>query len=207
MSLAVRDAVKRVLPDAEECRRLMAEMGMLHNIRRHSLQVCRVALYLTDGLSFSGIRLDRDLVAVAALLHDITKTRSLRTQENHARSGGDLLTQMGYPDVGAIIAQHVRLQGYDPIGGLREEEIVNYADKRVLNDRIVSLPDRMHYILERYGATPDRQGCIRDVWLLTEELERKIFRELSVDPDDLADSLPAADHLAGIDQDDLVARG
>ncbi|MFZ0612402.1 MAG: HD domain-containing protein, partial [Desulfobacterales bacterium] len=74
------------IPSRETCYRLMREMAMLDNIVRHSLQVCRVADWLVWQLARKGRPLNRDLVEAAALLHDITKTRSLTTGEKHSES-------------------------------------------------------------------------------------------------------------------------
>jgi len=65
------------IPSAVECERLIAETGMLENIIAHSRQVCRVSLWIADHRKTNG--LDRDLIRAAALLHDITKTRSFST--------------------------------------------------------------------------------------------------------------------------------
>lgn len=166
----------------------MAEMGMLEHIVAHSRQVCRVALLLTDGFSLPAP--DRALIEAAALLHDITKTRSFQTQEAHAETGGRLLAERGYPEVGRIVSQHVRLERRTRAAVPTAAEIVNYADKRVLHDRIVPLCDRMAYILERYGRDPVRKRYLRSLWRKTERLEGRLFTRLPFTPDDLNRLLP-----------------
>ena len=61
----------------------MCEMEMLDHIVVHSMQVCRAATLLTEKLIDQGIDLNFDLIQAAGLLHDITKTRSFQTKENH----------------------------------------------------------------------------------------------------------------------------
>jgi uncharacterized protein len=112
---------------------------MPKHIRNHSNMVCQVALILTDGLIAAGINLNRRLVMAAALLHDITKPRSFKTGENHAQTGGTYLTALGFPEVGSIIRQHVMLDQYFAAPHPSEAEVVNYADKRILHDQVVSL--------------------------------------------------------------------
>ena len=144
------------IPSEEACRRIISDMGMLNNIVAHSKQVCSVSLFLADHLGTIG--LNRELIQAAALLHDITKTRSLHTSENHAETGAQLLKDLGYPEVADIIGQHVRLNCYDFVSGTpTDAQIVNYSDKRVLHDKIVPLNDRMGYILEKYGNTQERK--------------------------------------------------
>ena len=168
-------------------------MHMLENIVAHSLQVCRVATCLVDHLKLEGIHLDRQLIQAAALLHDITKTRSLKTEENHALTGGQYLTDAGYPEVGDLVRQHVRLDDYSKDKSIAEVEIINYADKRVRHDRIVPMKDRMDYIMERYGSLPEHKQRIQLIWEKTRELEIQIFNNLSFSPNDLNDHLPALD--------------
>jgi putative nucleotidyltransferase with HDIG domain len=103
----------------------MYKMQMLENIVTHSIQVCRVGMCLVDHLKFQGIQMDGQLVQAAALLHDITKTRSFETEENHALTGGKVLTDLGYPEVGDLVRQHVRLDDYSEQKNLAEAEIIN----------------------------------------------------------------------------------
>ena len=116
----------------------MAKYCMLPNIIAHSRQVMRVSLVIIDNLK-NGVSINRNLVIAAALLHDITKTRSLETREPHDQSGGELLRELGFPRVGEIVEQHVILLDFNPQEKLEEREIINYADKRVMHDRVVSL--------------------------------------------------------------------
>ena len=177
------------IPSEAECRRLVAGMGMLENIVAHSRQVCRVSLLIVDHLKPDHLKpdgLDRDLIRAAALLHDITKTRSFQTLEDHAETGAQLLTEIGYPEVGRIVGQHVRLDRYFASVVPTEAEVVNYADKRVLHDRIVPLGERMGYILEKYGREPERKRAILLLWEKTEALEARLFAGLPFAPDDIS---------------------
>lgn len=178
------------IPTKRECFGLLQASGTLPHIAVHSIQVCRVALLIVDGMAAHPPGFRRDLVQAGALLHDITKTRSLTTGEPHAESGGLYLSERGFFEVGAIVRQHVRLAGFRRGGPVTEAEIVNYADKRVIHDHIAPLADRMAYILERYGRTPsllERLARIREETLAIEE---KLFRKLPFSPVAVADHLP-----------------
>jgi uncharacterized protein len=182
----MKDGMNRVqirVPTEAQCQRLVADMGMLENIVAHSRQVCRVSLLIFDHLRPDA--LNKDLIRAAALLHDITKTRSLETLEDHAETGAKLLIEIGYPEVGRIVGQHVRLDRYFASQSPTEEEIVNYADKRVLHDRIVPLSERMGYILEKYGQGSERKKAILLLWEKTEALEARLFAGLPFEPGDI----------------------
>ena len=167
------------IPSIKKCYQLQREMGMLDNIVVHCQQVCRVALTLVEHTNGSSSHLNKRLLVAASLLHDITKTRSFNTKEDHAQTGEKYLKDLGYPEVGRIVGQHVRLDEYNNNGPLNEAEIINYADKRVLHDQVVSLDRRMQYIVDRYGTDPDRKERIQWLWQRTRRLEERLFQQTS----------------------------
>jgi putative nucleotidyltransferase with HDIG domain len=186
------------IPTQEQCFLLMCEMKMMDHIAVHSMQVCRVATFLAEHLNSAQNPLNHDLIRAAALLHDITKTRSFKTEENHALTGGQLLAEQGYSEVGDLVRQHVRLDAYpDPVT-LGEAEIINYADKRVLHDRIVGLDKRLDYILEKYGKELELKERIHWLWGKTLDLEGKIFSDLTLAPEDLNRILNSGDRSAEV---------
>ena len=166
------------VPSKMECFELICQMDMMDHIVAHSLKVCQVALTIADCLAKTHVRLNRELIQAGALLHDITKTRSFDTRENHAQSGGRLLDELGYPAVGSIVRQHVKLDAYPQKAIFGEAGIVNYADKRVLHDQVVSLDQRMRYIEERYCRGEDDRRRIGWLWEKTRGLEARIFNAL-----------------------------
>jgi uncharacterized protein len=177
------------IPSKDECLQLIAETKMMDHIIQHSKQVSRVALFLADRLIAADFTLNRELIFAAALLHDITKTRSFATGENHAKTGSKMLQALGYPEVGKIIGQHVHLDRFHRHEPPNEAEVVNYADKRVLHANVVSLTKRMTYIVEQYGSSDAHKERIKYLWQETEQLEQKLFSSLKLDADDLTSYL------------------
>ena len=173
------------IPSIEACYRLIEEMGMLPHILDHSEQVCRVALCLVDHMDHSSARLNRPLVQAAALLHDITKTRSFETGEDHAFTGQEMLKEKGYPEVARVVGQHVHLENEVRDEQVDEARIVNYADKRVLHDEVASLEKRMAYIVERYGREEAHRERIMRLWEESRRLEALLFRGIAFSPDEL----------------------
>ncbi len=68
-----------------------------------------------------------------------------------------------------------------------EQEIVNYADKRVLHATVVSLSRRLEYIQDTYGRHHHLQDRIARMWQMTQALEDKLFRRISFSPAQLPD--------------------
>ena len=174
--------VRDRIPSPEECDELMAKYSMLPNIVAHSRQVMRVSLAITDNVK-KGVAINRDMIIAAALLHDITKTRSLKTREPHDQSGGELLRELGFVSIGEIVKQHVILLDFDPKARLKESEIINYADKRVMHDRIVSLAERVQDLIQRYGATEEIKNRIQQNEIQVIAIEKKIAGSIAIDLD------------------------
>ena len=178
------------VPSVQTCYRMIEEIGMLPHIVTHSEQVCRVALCLVDNIKLpSTMVMDRRLVQAAALLHDITKTRSFETGEDHAFTGQKLLMERGFKAVARIVGQHVHLENHAQGEELDEAQVVNYADKRVLHDEVVSLEKRMAYIVERYGQKAAHRERIMLLWKQSRSLEDRLFRHIGFSPDDLRQHL------------------
>lgn len=178
------------IPNEAKCLEIICEESMLAHIIEHSKQVSQVALYLADLFIAADFKLNRQLVFAAALLHDITKTRSLITGENHAQSGAEMLSALGYPEVGNIVGQHVKLDHFDLNAPPNEAEVVNYADKRVLHEKVVGLKERMAYIMERYAVTEAHRQRLYGIWQETLQLEKKLFSHLPITADELIANLP-----------------
>ncbi|MBU0664837.1 MAG: HDIG domain-containing protein [Proteobacteria bacterium] len=177
---------------------------MFDNIRDHSLTVARVAEALLAGLAASkinGIKLpDTSLVMAGALLHDIAKTICLNSECDHARRGRDICLEHGFPAIGEIVREHVMLKDFSTDryaqGIFFAKEIVYYADKRVRHDSIVSLDERMDYIIKRYGNNDQqRHHTIQKNFQRCQTLEYHLFSHINFSADDLADKVSTKSFL------------
>ncbi len=160
--------------------------GMLPHIREHSLAVKEVAVFLGEALAQAGFDLFLPLVTTGALLHDLGKTPCLGTTTNHAEYGAVILEELGYPQVAQVVREHVHLNGnFSDSRPLREAELVNYADKRVLHAEVVTLEDRFADLKVRYGRTPEALARIKATEIRAQALEEKLFAPLQLNPQDL----------------------
>lgn len=173
------------IPSRNECLKLMKEYGMPENIKAHCFKVRDVSVFLAKELNKKGEELDIRLIESSALLHDISKMYCKNSNKRHDEVGAGLLKSLGYEKVADIVEQHVVINKKLP-ENITEEEVINYADKRVMHDKIVSISKRFEDIKERY-ASPDpdmtkridlsvKEGCL---------LEKRIFKNLDFSPDDL----------------------
>lgn len=191
------------IPSIEQCYLLMDKYGMLDNIRAHSVMVTRVADVLLAGLvkspKVNGSLPLSDLVRAGALLHDIAKTQCLKSRCDHARQGRDICLEHGYQEVAEVVREHVVLAEFSPEryqrGHFLAKEIVYYADKRVRHDEIVTLEERLDYILEHYGNNdPARHSMIMENFDKCKLLENYILSTVDMGPEaltELVDRSPA----------------
>jgi putative nucleotidyltransferase with HDIG domain len=165
----------------------MTKYDMLENIKAHSIMVERIATLMARALREAGENLSPDLVTAGALMHDIAKTQSLKTKENHTVKGSEICLQNHLDEIADIVAEHVVLKAFSKEGPVLEKEIVYYADKRVNHDKIVSLEERLAYLIKQYGKGDE--GLIRRMgknFDLCKQVENKLFKKLPFAPQDVA---------------------
>jgi len=171
------------VPDQTTCERLLAEAGVPDHIVAHSALVARLALALGRALNRHGRGFDLDLVRAGGLLHDIAKMDGIENGANHAQVGHERLVALGYPEIGDICLTHVVIDVDAP---LREAHLINYADKRVRHQQVVSLDQRFEDLAERYGrGDPERLARMHDNLLRSKRLEQRLFAPLPFGPEDL----------------------
>jgi len=166
-----------MIPSVKTCFRLMDEYEMLANIREHSIVVARIAELLARRLLEAGESLDLKKVIAAALMHDIAKTSCLKTGRNHAEEGRKICLENNLGEIAPIVAEHVVLRTYLIDGRFSEKEIVYYADKRVNHHSVVSLEERLRYILENYGGNGRQEAIVRN-FALCRKIEAALFQLL-----------------------------
>jgi uncharacterized protein len=182
-----------MIPSAQECFVLMEKYAMLENIKAHSIMVERIASLMARGLQEAGESLSLDKVTAGALMHDIAKTQSLKTKEDHSAKGVEICLQNHLDEIADIVAEHVVLKAFMKEGPVIEKEIVYYADKRVNHDKIVSLEERLAYLITQYGKGDERliQRMGRN-FDLCKQVENKLFAKLPFTPDQIAERMMRA---------------
>lgn len=175
-----------MIPSEKLCIEFMDIYEMPPHIRNHSIMVERIATILAAALQETGVVLSLEIVRAGALLHDIAKFSCLRSAEDHSAKGREICIRNGLDEIADIVGEHVRMRDHRPECPITEKEIVYYADKRVNHDAVVSLAQRLEYLLERYGrGMQPLSRAIMDNFKVCKEVERKIFARLGFMPEDL----------------------
>jgi uncharacterized protein len=178
--------MNKSIPDTARCHELMERYQMPQHIREHCTVVCQASLALAKELNANGETLALDEIEAASLLHDITKSNSIHTRENHAKTAAHLLHALGYVRIAVIVNAHVSALPIDAHGRITEEEVVNYADKRVQHTALVSLDQRFADLMSRYGRDEKSANYILQLKAQTRTIEDKIFSRLHLFPADLS---------------------
>lgn len=125
------------LLDAAEIARLYQKYETPKQVICHMRKVGELAMQLMDGIPMP--ELNRVRVMKACLLHDLC-----RAEKQHARVSAEAIRKEGYPGIAALVAVHhqAAYSEREAQGPLTEAEILFYADKRVQEDKLVSVEER-----------------------------------------------------------------
>jgi uncharacterized protein len=173
------------IPTRAECLELLGRVGVPAHIRRHSEAVARVAMELGNALVAQGACFDLALVEAAALLHDIGKARALETHADHGRLGAELLDGLGHEELGPAVRDHALLAAFEPGDAVTEALLVNYADKRVMHEAVVSLDVRFVDLADRYAHDASARDFLEKLLVRYTRLEAAIFENLPFGPGDV----------------------
>ncbi len=159
------------LLDAAEIARLYQKYRTPQQVIRHMRKVAEVADQLMDCIQMPG--LNRVRVMKACLLHDLC-----RAEKEHARVSAEAIRMEGYPAIAALVAVHhqAAYSEREAQGPLTEAELLFYADKRVQEDRLVSVEERFR---ESRKKCRSPEACAHHDAMLakTLKIEKKIIKE------------------------------
>jgi len=163
------------IPSPDECFEILMKHEVPLAIVHHCELVCDVAVKIADKLVKRGIKVDKDLVIAAALLHDIGKLK----KEPHLRHGGELLRKLGLERIAQVVERHglVEFGNDDFIPKTIEEKIVFYADKRANPGKIVGLEERFDYLKKKYSMS----GHVDKEYEFTKKLEKELLEMIGED--------------------------
>lgn len=94
------------VPSRAEAEQLLASFDLPAGIVKHSRGVSRVAAEAARLLVAAGIEVDPELVAVAALLHDVDKPQTRDDGGQHGTLAARWMTERGWPELAGPIASH-----------------------------------------------------------------------------------------------------
>ena len=125
----------------ELAERLLAAAQLPEETAEHCRAAARAAMDIVCALAAAGLCLDETRIYAAALLHDVSKGTP-----GHALAGAGLMSQLGYPELAPLIAQHNDLE--EP-SRTDEAAVVFLADKLRRGAAPVRVTERFRESLSR----------------------------------------------------------
>lgn len=133
--------------DDADIERIYKSSGILEHIIKHMQATAEYQNRLLDQLEKHGIVFNRDRLDKTAKLHDIR-----RLEKKHAIEGAKYIRLEGYEKIAELISNHHSADslgkdfGWDTVNNkyisLCDADILYYTDKRVKEDRLVSVDER-----------------------------------------------------------------
>jgi len=180
-----------LIPGIDQCFEMMDKYHMPLHIRKHSMLVARIAMLISSQLDMQGVDISIEKSVSGALMHDIAKYSCIQSHEDHCQKGKVICEKEGFHEIADIVHEHVILRHAIVADDYNEKEIVNYADKRVLHDQIVSLQTRMEDIQVRYLPKCPHVDItmFHHHYDICKIVETKLFAKLNFLPQDVPEYL------------------
>jgi predicted hydrolase (HD superfamily) len=164
---------------AEDALYIMRVLETPDNVVRHCQAVGAVAEALARALKPHVPAIDVARVLAGGLLHDMT-----RLIPAHALVAEQVLSNLGLPELGAVVGEHMVLHPERPAAlAVTEHEVVYLADKLVADDELVGLDERQARALRKMGPEPggaERIAArIADARVISQKIEGILGRSVS----------------------------
>lgn len=140
-------------PSRELCEKIQNYFELPAGLKSHMEKVAEVALAIYEKLKDKGIKLDKDSILAASLLHDIAKGNP-----HHADLGANWLMDMGFEGISHIVREHMELKEIPNIIG--EKEVVFLADKLVKENQICTIEQRFSEKEELYKYDTVKKSAV-----------------------------------------------
>lgn len=167
----------KFMDEVEMCR-LYKNCKTPEKVVLHMNQVAKYLELLADQMQERFRKqYDWELLKKAALVHDIA-----RTQKFHAEVGARILREEGYEEIADLVQEHhsaVENESDD----LNMSELLFYADKRVAEDKIVTIDERFEKSAKKC-RTAEAQKKHRQLYEKSKHIEQKIEQRIKIKEDE-----------------------
>jgi CTP:molybdopterin cytidylyltransferase MocA/HD superfamily phosphohydrolase YqeK len=157
-------------PNKAECYAILNKYQVPAHIVRHCEKVATVVLDIYGSIESAEVDLNKNRIYAAALLHDIA-----RKKKNHAKVGAEILTHLGYKEVGNIIETHMDID-VEENSYINENELLFLADKLVKEDTVCNIHTRFKKCLIENKEYEEIYDKIKKRYLSTKRIINKIER-------------------------------
>lgn len=181
---------KKPYPSYMQCLSWYAQQGASHYLLSHVNTVAAASYQMAIWFREAGVPVSALLAHRGGFLHDLAKLREIEGL-SHAESAARLLMGYEQPEIAEIARRHLIGNLVDPEQQPHtwEEKIVNYCDKLVEGNQLISLDERLLALRNRYPKFAEK--IIRNTPLV-KKLESEITSVLIQSPSILLENLRKA---------------
>ena len=166
--------------DREKQQELFAKYNTPEHVQRHCDEVARVSVLIAEELNERGFELNIEELRGAALVHDV-----LRTEKEHDRLGAEVLINMELPHEAELVRRHMTYHPFNHADRFEEIDVLCLADRLVKEDCYVGLDERMQYLIDKPGKTPERTERILKAKAHTQDIIDELEGVLGMTLDEL----------------------
>ena len=166
--------------DKEKQQELFVKYNTPEHVQRHCDEVARVSVLIAEGLNERGFELNIEELRGAALVHDV-----LRTEKEHDRLGAEVLMNMELPHEAELVRRHMTYHPFNHADRFEEIDVLCLADRLVKEDCYVGLDERMQYLIDKPGKTPERTERILKAKVHTQDIINELEGVLGMTLDQL----------------------
>lgn len=153
--------------------RLLSAEGCDAHLLSHVKAVSLLAKQIASKIKSKGADIDVDFVEVAALLHDIGRSRTHGIR--HGVEGAAILRKLGFEGYARVCERHIGagltrteakelgLPEKDYLPETLEEKVVAYADKLIDGDKVVPIENTIKDFKEKLGSAHPSIERIREL--------------------------------------------
>ena len=197
------------LPTEPQCLDLFEQYKVPKHILKHCQKVHQASMFLAQRIKEIGAPINLPLVSALALCHDLFKAATFtelkpnkyheepytseeiamwkKLREKYAgKYEGEIASEIlkdQYPELAYSL---MRVSDWKTENPSIEEMIVHYTDMRIMQEKVVSLLQRLEYLMERY---PRPEEIWEQFLAHLRKVERELFVYLDFEPQELAEAL------------------
>ena len=199
------------LPTEQQCQGYFKEYVVPLNIVSHCHKVREVANFIAKKMKESGQDVNLEFVNRLALMHDLFKVVAIpelkpskfhkyefteqeiamanKLKQKYPNMYESEVAYLVFKDEFPELANSLKNMSDPKIENkLKEEMIVNYADWRVIQKKVISLAERIAYLKEFY---PGEEVFWQELMVKMLQLENEIMSAINIDPTKLGEKIAA----------------
>ena len=175
-----------MIPTTDQARALWKTYALPEKKQKHSLLVARVARWIASRIEQqTRVCIQKQLLYIAGILHDIDKNIPWQTGETHPDAGVRILNELGYTEVARLVKTHPLHAITDvSIAPVTLEEKILYLADKMTKYEIISVDERFRLWNEEHVFATERE-VLQHAYPKVKQLEQEVCSLLQMTPEEM----------------------